>query len=135
MNKRIKTIGIIVLMLTVMFAISGCDLFTGFESPSNVVVSKLSDSSIHITWDKVRDADYYEIAYRTNMDSESTRRLLVSPIYITAYTHYHPHYSATEINTHYYYVRAWKNGYYDSSYTYHKAQSTGYASPVSVSIR
>jgi len=89
MKNKIDFFGIIVLISTIAFLASSCDIFKdNFEAPTGVVVTKLSNNAIHVTWNKVEDAINYTIAYRSNLDSADTRRD-AGTSQITTFTHYY----------------------------------------------
>jgi len=127
-NKR-NWLGMLVMVLVFGMAVVGCDLFNdGFGEPTGVSVTKLSSSSIHVTWNAVSGAKWYEIAYRTNLDSADTRRSAGSST-ITTYTH--SWYTSTDVTTLYYYVKA-----HNKNYTWEEGyKASGWSSPVSVNIK
>ena len=127
MKNKIKSLGIIILAVAAVLAMTSCgELFVGFGAPTGVVATALSDGSVHVTWDAVNGAAGYIIDYRIQLDSTSTRRS-AGTSQITAYTHsYHGINSGTTV---YYYVKAYKGSYYSSDRV-----DSAYASPVSVII-
>jgi len=131
MRSKNRFFGVFVLLAAFAFTLSSCDgLFSEVDAaPKGVVATLLSNGSIHVTWDLVSGADGYIIAYRTNLDSSSTRRDAGNST-ITAFTHSYYSYISTDVTTLYYYVKAYKGSYYSSD-----RKETEYSSPVSVTIK
>jgi len=102
------------------------------DAPTGIVATKLSDNTLHLTWNSVSGAEDYEIRVRTNLDSEDTR-LYIGTTTNTRYEHsfyswYWGYYSRPqEVTTLYYFIktRPRKAGYIAS----------GWSNPVSVDVR
>ena len=118
MKNKFKALGIIALTAVIMFFMIACDNEKNVDNskyycdaPTGVVATKLSNESIHLTWNAVSGAGSYEISIRTNLDSADTR----ISIYETSNTSYeHSFYSwylnhylrPEEVTTLFYYVKA-----------------------------
>jgi len=92
------------------------------KPPTGVTATKESGNNVHITWNAADGAGSYKISFRTNMDSEDTRRDVTTwnnPS-ITAYTHsYYSSYVTTGVTTFYYYIKTEpsKSGYVTSDWS------------------
>jgi len=109
---------IIVLTAVIMLLMITCDNEKNVDdskyycdAPTGVVATKLSNERIHLTWNAVSGAGYYEIGVRTNLDSADTRKSIdTTPN--TSYEHgfyswYWYYYSRPEeVTTLFYYVKA-----------------------------
>ena len=89
MEKKKTCLG--VLAIVISFMIAGCDMFGGDEPyapppPTQVRAMMNQDGSVTITWHESPGAVRYEIAFRTEFESETTRRM-VAPAFITSFTH------------------------------------------------
>jgi len=139
MKNKIKIFGIIALTAVIVPVMIACDDQKDADNsqyymdpPTGVVATKLSTSELHLTWNAVSGAGYYEISVRTNLDSTDTR-LALSTTYNTRYDHgfyswYWGYYSRPEeVTTLYYYIRTHpsKTGYITGDWS----------NPVSVNVR
>lgn len=127
MTRKRKWLEMLIIIMVFGLAFIGCEE-DEYDGPSGVTATLLSNSNIHVTWDAVSGAKWYEIAYRTNLDSADTRRGAGSST-ITTFTH--NYYVSTDVTTLFYYVRA-HNRTYSSEEGY---KVTEWSSPVSVDIR
>ena len=95
------------------------------DAPTGVVATKMSNESIHLTWNEVSGFGYYEISVRTNLDSADTRRH-IDTTRDTSYDDF-LYYSSPDVTTLYYYVKTHprKAGYIASDWSY----------PASVNVR
>ena len=117
MKSKIKIFGIIVLTAVIVPVMIACgdqekDVDTSkyyLDPPTGVTATVLSTSELHLTWNAVPGAGYYEIRVRTNLDSADTR-LSVNTTSNTSYTHgyyswYWGYYSRPEeVTTLYYFA-------------------------------
>ena len=138
MKNKIKTLRTIALTAVVVLVMVACDekvVDTSqyyLKAPTGVVAKKLSNDSIHLTWNAVSGADYYEIRARTNLDSADTR-LSIGTTTVTRYDHgfyfwYWGYYSRPEeVTTLYYYIKTYPR---ESGYI-----ASGWSNPVSVDVR
>jgi len=102
-------------------------------TPTEVTVTLLSsDNAIHLTWNAVPNTSYYEIDFRTNLDSADTRRSGTTANTTMTYFEYSWWYDGwyeadPYVTTLYFYIKAHpsKSGYIES----------GWSDPVSVTIR
>ena len=104
---------IIVLTIVVIFAMSTCsdDVDNShyyLNAPTGVVGTLLSDDkTIHLTWNSVERAVSYQIAVRTDKDSNDTRQNVTTT---TVTSHTHSYYwwwvNTLDVNTLYYYIKA-----------------------------
>jgi hypothetical protein len=119
MKNKIKIFGIIALTAVIALVIIACDEEEADNSkyymdpPTGIVATKLPNNYVHLTWNEVSGAQYYEISFRTDMDSADTRRPAGTST-ITRYEHYYYSWYVTDgITTLYYYVKTHpsKSGY------------------------
>jgi len=140
MKSKINTLWIIALSAFVTLAMIACGNKKDevdnskfyLDPPTGIVATKLSDNTLHFTWNAVSGADYYAISARTNLDSEDTR-LSIGTTRNTRYEHsyyswYWGYYSRpSEVTTIYYYVKTYPR---ESGYI-----ASGWSNPVSVDVR
>ena len=138
MKNKIRTSETIVLVAVIMLVMIACKQeFTDnskyyMDAPTGIVATKLSNNTLHFTWNAVSGAYNYEISVRTNLDSADTR-LYIGATSETRYEHsyyswYYGYYThPQEVTTLYYYFKTHPRqaGYIAS----------GWSSPVSVSVR
>ena len=98
--------GILVVVLVLGMLVVGCDHDSGWHEPTNVRATLLQGGWIHVTWDRVPDADNYEVAYRKNIDSADTRNWVGSP-FNTTHT-FIPPFRTNDITSVEVFVRAWR---------------------------
>lgn len=128
---------IIALVAVTMLVTIACDFGNDADNsqyyldpPTGIVPTLLSDEyHIHLTWNAVPNAQYYEISFRTNLDSADTRRN-VGTSTITQYQNWYYYwwwYDLPYVTTLYFYLKTYpsKAGYIAS----------GWSDPVSVIIR
>jgi hypothetical protein len=134
-------VGIIALVVVIGFGLTACEdpYDMKVDAPTGVVATKLSDGRIHLTWNSVSRADSYNIYYRTNMDSQSTK-IKDGWTNVTVYDT-SKNFSAVEFTTVYFYVTAVNNGKYVDSDNdgwedkWIDAYESEYSEEVSVNIR
>jgi hypothetical protein len=138
MKNKIKTLGIIVPAAIALLVITACydqnqkviDTSQYYLSaPTGVSATKTGNNptTINLTWDAVSGVERYEISYRTNLDSEATRRNVSSHITVTSYGYsYYASYITAGVTTYYFYIKAHPRlaGYIASDWS----------NPVSVSV-
>jgi hypothetical protein len=78
------------LLLALSLIVVGCEEDLLPTPPTEVRARVLEDGRIQITWNESLGAKRYDIAFRTEFESESTRRLAGSE-HITSYIHRPPH--------------------------------------------
>ena len=128
MQRTMKILGLIACALLTVLALSTCG-GDEFVPPEGVVVTLLPNNNIHITWDAVSGARYYDIAFRRDIDSSSTRTD-IGGTENTTFTHSPSSSSTVGAQTLYYYVKAlsrrysWEEGY----------RATGWSAPVPISL-
>jgi len=107
MKKLSLCLAMLVVALMFGTLILGCD--SGGNPPpppTNVNVMWLDRNRVLVTWDEVPGAEVYEIAFRTNLESFSTRRN-IGAAHITSFTHsVHPSVITDNVTSLYYFVRA-----------------------------
>jgi hypothetical protein len=107
MAKKIFGMGMLAVALVFGLMVVGCEGW-GDEPlptpPTEVRARVLADGRIQITWNESLGAKRYDIAFRTEFESESTRRLIGSA-FITSHTH-RPTNVAGSDPVYLYYVRA-----------------------------
>jgi len=129
------SLGIIALMAVITLVMISCDILFKkddvvdnskyyLDPPTGITATKLSDNTLHLTWNAVSGAEYYEIRVRTNLDSEDTR-LYLGTTTNTRYEHYYyswylGYYARpSEVTFLYYYIKAHpsKAGYIASDWS------------------
>ena len=127
----------IALMAVIVLLISACgdekEVDTSqyhLNAPTGISATLLSNNTtVNLTWNAVPNASYYEINFRTNLDSADTRRYLTTTS-VTQYSHNYNWWwiNMTDVTTIYYYLKthpiSW-SGYIASDWS----------PPVSVNIR
>jgi len=92
MVKKIFGMGTLLVVLAFSLMLVGCEMFGSEDDPplpippTQVRARVLQDGRIQITWNESPGAMRYDIAFRTEFESESTRRL-VGSAFITSFTH------------------------------------------------
>jgi len=94
------------------------------DPPTGFTAQKLSDKSVHLTWNAVSGASYYTVSVRTNLDSSDTRTNISSPDKTVCEHYYYSWYNSyyvrhDEVTTLYYYVKAIpkESGYIESAWS------------------
>ena len=124
MKKISKILGFLVILVLAALVLSACDLEDKL-TPTGVVATALEGRNVHLTWNASSGASYYEVAWRSEIDSKDTRRPAGTAT-ITTLNHYA--YGWAGHNTSagerlYYYVRAhshnynWEEGYRRSDWS------------------
>ena len=104
MVKKSFVFGVMAMVLIFSLIVVGCEDELLPTPPTEVRARVLEDGRIQITWNESIGAKRYDIAFRTEFESESTRRS-VGSAFITSYTH-RPTNVAGNDPVYVYYVRA-----------------------------
>jgi hypothetical protein len=86
MMKKNFMFGVLAIVLAFSLMVTGCEEELLPTPPTEVRARLLADGQIQITWNESLGAKRYDIAFRTEFESESTRRL-VGSAFITSHTH------------------------------------------------
>ena len=106
MKKNDLFFAMLVMVLVFGVMVFGCFDDSLPSPPTNVLVMWLDRNRVQITWDEVPGAKMYEVAFRTNLESSSTRRN-IGTAHITSYTHtIHPSIITNNVSSLHYYIRA-----------------------------
>jgi len=134
MKSKIRSLGVVVFFIMIACeepkVVDNSQYY--IDAPTGIVATKLSDKTLHLTWNAVSGAGRYYISVRTNLDSSDTR-LSIGSTTDTRYDHsfyswYYGYYtSPEEVTTLYYYIKSEpsRSGYI----------SKGWSDPVSVRVR
>jgi len=129
MKNKIRALTAVVFAAVIIMVMTSCveEIFP----PTGVTATKYpNENKIHITWNASTGAAAYDISYKTNMDSGSTRTFIQT---VTNTTHIYSYYDSTFgdlIDTLEFFVKA-KSSQYSSDSQY-KESGWARSNPVSI---